>query len=52
MELASIPPGTRQVPEAERQKYLNDLMDVRLEIYSALERFPIINQNVKRTAST
>jgi len=52
MELASIPPGNRLVPEAERIKYLTDLIEVKNEIINALERFPIITSNVSRSQST
>ena len=52
MELASIPPGNRLVPEAERTKYLRDLIEVKNEIINALERFPIITSKVSRSQST
>jgi hypothetical protein len=52
MELDAIPPGNRLVPEAERIKYLADLIEVKNEIINALERFPIISTNVSRTQST
>jgi hypothetical protein len=49
-ELDRIPIGTRQVGEAERKKTLNDLVDARDEIITALERFPLqVDTNSRST---
>jgi len=40
-EKAKIPPGTRLMPEEERQDTLNDLISSKKEINTALEKLPI-----------
>ena len=44
--------GTRQVSENERKQTLRNLYDVEKELRFALERFPIVIYDVKRSHKT
>ncbi len=48
-QLAKIPFGLRQVPEEERVLTLKNLIEAEAEVGGALERYPIMIQNVHRS---
>ena len=46
-EMAKHPPGTRLMPEDERQETLKDLKEARAETANQLERLPITAHSAK-----
>ena len=45
-EKAKIPAGTRLMPEEERQETLNDLLESRKEVNTALEKLPVVPRTI------
>lgn len=45
-ERAKIPPGTRLMPDDERQATLKDLKESRKEINTALEKLPVVSRTL------
>jgi hypothetical protein len=45
-EKAKIPAGTRLMPEQERIETLQDLMESKKEINTALEKLPVVSKTM------
>ena len=46
-EMSRHPPGTRLMPESERQETLRDLNEAKVETNRQLERLPIVSHSQK-----
>ena len=46
-ERARHPPGTRLMPDEERLETLNDLLESKKEINSALEKLPVVSKTIQ-----
>lgn len=44
--MAKHPPGTRLMPESERLETLNDLIESKKEVNTALERLPVVSKTL------
>ena len=48
-EKAKHPPGTRLMPEDERLQTLQDLIDSKRELNTALEKLPVVSKTIAMT---